>query len=159
MSRILNLFIVSLAFITTISAQKYKWYTLKVTKDVTLGNKLENFNYLPYLIVGTHPGYPLERSLMQFKNIPSDCVLPLEATLHIYFVYAHKDRSLPSLPVITRNIVAHTVLKSWSEGEATSAKRDSRSNWDSSWLNLGTDADPVAFNSTSVSQTPGCNMN
>ena len=158
MSRILNLFIVLLAFITTISAQNYKWYTLTVTKDVTLERGSKNFNYLPYLIVGTHPGYPMKRSLMQFQNIPSDCVLPLEATLHIYFVYAHKASFLPSLPVITRNIVAHTVLKSWSESEATTTKRDCRSNWDSQWLNLGTDADPVALYSTSVTQTPGLNL-
>lgn len=90
---ILQLFLVSLACLTISGQTTEKTYTLKVTEDVTLERGSTNFNYLPYLIVGTHPGYPLKRSLMKFQNIPtyaSDCNLPLEATLHIYFVYAHK---------------------------------------------------------------------
>ena len=158
MSTILVLFVTSLAFLTTISAQTYKSYTLTVTKDVTLERGSTNFNYLPYLIVGTHPGFPMKRSLMQFQNIPSDCLLPVQATLYIYFVYAHKASYLPSLPAVTRNIVAHTVLKSWSETQATSTKRNYWQSWDKQWLKLGTDADAVALYSTAVTETPGLNL-
>ncbi|XP_028407893.1 uncharacterized protein LOC114530526 [Dendronephthya gigantea] len=153
MSLIPGLFIVSLAF-STILAQNY---ILKVVEDVTLERGSTNFNYLPYLIVGTHPGYPLKRSLMRFQNIPAECILPLEATLHIYFVYAHKASSVPSLPDVTRHIVAHTVLKSWSESKATSTERGVGSGlkWERQWLDLGKDAANDAIYSTTVTATPG----
>ena len=157
---ILQLFLVSLACLTISGQTTEKTYTLKVTEDVTLERGSTNFNYLPYLIVGTHPGYPLKRSLMKFQNIPtyaSDCNLPLEATLHIYFVYAHKASfmSESQVPALTRYITAHTVLKSWIESQATSTKRNNFANWDSQWLNLGTDAKSVALYSTKVTPTPG----
>lgn len=151
MSVIPRLFIVSLAFSTILARS----YILRVVEDVTLERGSTNFNYLQYLIVGKHPGFPLKRSLMRFENIPAECVLPLEATLHIYFVYAHKASYIPSLPDVTRHIIAHTVLKSWSESQATSTKRNSWSNWSKPWLGLGgTDAAPAGLFSTAVTARP-----
>ena len=85
-----KLFLISLACLTSSAQVMEKIYTLGVTNDVTLERGSQNFNYLSYLIVGTHPDYPLKRSLMKFQDIPSDCSLPLQATLNIFFVYAHK---------------------------------------------------------------------
>ncbi|CAB4030682.1 Hypothetical predicted protein [Paramuricea clavata] len=59
------------------------------------------------------------------------------------------------VPAVTRYITAHTVLKSWIESQATSTKRNNFANWDSQWLNLGTDANSVALYSTKVTPTPG----
>ncbi|XP_028416387.1 uncharacterized protein LOC114540395 [Dendronephthya gigantea] len=154
MSTAVHLFILSLAF-SAFSAQRTTTYTLKVTEDVTLERAGSNFNYLQFLLVGTHPGFPLKRSLMKFQNIPGQCIVPLEATLHLYFVYAHKASYLRQLPDVTRRIVAHTVLKSWSESQATSSRRKYFWNWDARWLNLGTDADPVTLSSTLVSANQG----
>ena len=122
MHAILQLFIISLAFLNIFAQVNEKTYTLKVTQDVTLERGSRNFNYLPYLIVGTHPGFPMKRSLMKFQDIPSECTLLLEATLHIYFVYAHKASYMTDaqVPSVTRYITAHTVRKYWSESQATS---------------------------------------
>lgn len=142
-----------------ISAQvTQETYFLRVTADVTLERGSRNFNYLPYLIVGKHPGYPLKRSLMKFDNIPRDCILPLQATLHIYFVYAHKPSFMTSVqvPAVTRHVVAHTVLKSWVESQATSTKRRNGAYWTTPWLNLnGDDASPTALYSRTVPPFPG----
>ena len=152
----LQVILISLACFTISAQVTQRTYTLQVTEDVTLESGLTNFNYLQYLIVGTHPGFPLKRSLMKFQNIPSECTLPLRATLHIFFVYAHKASYMSDsqVPSITRYITAHTVLKSWVESEATSTKRSNWTNWDSPWLNLGTDADSVALYTTAVTPTP-----
>ena len=152
-----KLFLISLACHTSSAQVTEKIYTLGVTNDVTLERGSQNFNYLSYLIVGTHPDYPLKRSLMKFQDIPSDCSLPLQATLNIFFVYAHKAsfKTDSEVPSFTRYITAHTVLKSWVESEATSTKRSNWANWDEPWLNLGTDADSVALYTTAVTPTPG----
>ncbi|XP_028416388.1 uncharacterized protein LOC114540397 [Dendronephthya gigantea] len=154
MSTAVHLLILSLAF-CAISAQRTTTYILKVTEDVTLERAGRNYNYLQYLLVGIHPGWPLKRSLMKFQNIPRQCIVPLKATLHLYFVYAHKPSFQRRLPAVTRRIVAHTVLKSWSESQATSSKRNNFLNWDTRYLNLGTDADPVTLSSTLVSENQG----
>ena len=157
MSGIVHLLIISLAF-WAISAQRYVSYNLGVTEDVTLERGNRNFNYLPYLLVGIHTGYPMKRSIMKFQNIPAKCIVPLKATLHLYFVYAHKPSWIRRVPYVTRNIVAHTVLKSWSETQVTSSRRNNLLNWDAQWLNLGTDADPVTLSSTLVSPSQGLTM-
>ncbi len=161
MHTILQLFLISLACLATSAQLIQKSYTLHVTEDVTLERGYQNFNYLTYLIVGTHPGFPLKRSLMKFQNIPSECRLPLQATLHIYFVYAHKASYMTEqqVPSVTRYIVAHTVLKSWNEQQATSTKRQNGVYWDKPWLNLGTDAVSYALSSTTIPSLPGLHEN
>ncbi len=116
---------------------------LQVTQDVTLERGSTNFNYLQYLIVGTHPGYPLKRSLVQFHPLQvRACDRVRSARLYLYYAYAHKasfmsERQAPKFP---RRIVAHQVLKSWSESQATSTRRYNGANWAQPWLNLGIDA-------------------
>ena len=157
MYKILQLFLISLTCLTISAQVTQRTYALQVTEDVTLESGLTNFNNLQYLIVGTHPGFPLKRSLMKFQSIPSECTLPSQATLNIFFVYAHKASYMSDsqVPSFTRYITAHTVLKSWVESEATSTKRSNWANWDSPWLNLGTDADSVVHSTTAVTPTPG----
>ena len=157
MYKVLQLFLISLTCLTISAQVTQRTYRLQVTKDVTLESGLTNFNYLEYLIVGTHPGFPLKRSLMKFQSIPSECTLPLQAALNIFFVYAHKASYMSDsqVPSFTRYITAHTVLKSWVESEATSTKRSNSANWDSPWLNLGTDAESVVLSTTAVTPTPG----
>lgn len=157
MYAIFQLLLISFGCLTVFAQVNERTYTLKVTKDVTLERGSQNFNNLPYLLVGTHPGYPLKRSLMKFQDVPSECALPLQATLHIFFVYAHKASFMTAaqFPSFPRYIAAHTVLKSWSESQATSTKRNSFSNWNQQWLNLGTDAGKVSLSSTKVQPTPG----
>lgn len=48
-------------------------YKLPVSQDVTLERGDRNYNYLQFLIIALHPGYPLKRSLVQFESPPSDC--------------------------------------------------------------------------------------
>ena len=113
-------------------------YHLKVVEDVTLERGTNNFNYLPFLIAGLHPGYPKKRSLLRFQGVPSECRSVNHATMYIYYVYSHKASfySESKVPFITRTIRAHRVLKSWRETQATSTKRDSYNNWHTPWLGL-----------------------
>jgi hypothetical protein len=157
MHTIIQLFLISLACLTISAHIKKKSYTLKVTEDVSLERGSWNYNYLPYLLIGTHPGFPLKRSLLKFQNIPCECTFPLKASLHIYFVYPHKASfmSVAQVPAVKRYIVAYTVLKSWTETQATSTKRNKLAKWDKEWLNLGTDAESLATSSTTVTPYPG----
>ena len=113
-------------------------YNLKVVEDVTLERGTSNFNYLEFLIVGFHPGYPKKRSLLRFEDVPSGCKSVNQAMMYIYYVYSHKPSfyTVDQAPFITRTIRAHRVLKSWNETEATSTRRDSYNNWDTPWLGL-----------------------
>ena len=116
---------------------------LQVVQDVTLERGSRNFNYLKYLIVGTHPNYPLKRSLVQFHPLQvRGCDHVKTAYLYLYYAYAHKASfmSEAQVPRFPRRIVAHQVLKYWSESQATSTKRYGSYLWDRPWLNLGTDA-------------------
>ena len=160
MHTIVQLFLISLACLTISAHIKKKSYTLKVTEDVCLERGSRNYNYLPYLLIGTHPRYPLKRSLLKFQNIPSECTFPSKATLHIFFVYAHKASfmSVAQVPAVKRYIVAYTVLKSWTESQATSTKRNKWARWDKQWLNLGTDAESLATSSTTVTPSPGLKL-
>ena len=130
---------------------------LKVVEDVTLERGSTNFNYLKYLIVGTHPRYPLKRSLVRFSpsRLP-ECSRIRSAYLYLYYAYAHKASfmSEQQVPSFARTIVAHRVLKSWSETQATSTRRFNGVNWAQPWLNLGSDAvrDPTSSGATI---TPG----
>ena len=116
----------------------YTTYKLKVVEDVTLERGTTNSNYLEYLIVGLHPGYPKKRSLLRFENVPSGCKSVSHATMYIYYVYSHKASFLTDaqFPFITRTIRANRVLKPWKESQATSTKRDSYNNWGKQWLGL-----------------------
>ena len=116
---------------------------LQVTQDVTLERGSTNFNYLNYLIVGTHPGYPLKRSLVRFHPLQvRACDRVREAKMYLYYAYAHKASfmSEAQVPNFSRTIVAHQVLKSWVESQATSTRRYNGANWAQPWLNLGSDA-------------------
>jgi hypothetical protein len=117
---------------------------LRVAQDVTLERGGTNFNYLPFLIVGTHPGFVLKRSLVRFQPLDvANCDTVRKADLYLYYAYAHKASylSLSQAPTFRRTIVAHQVLKDWTESQATSTKRFSHIYyWDQQWLNLGTDA-------------------
>ena len=116
---------------------------LQVVQDVTLERGSTNFNYLRYLIVGTHPRYPLKRSLVRFQPLQvRACGNIRRATLYLYYAYAHKASfmSETQVPRFPRRIVAHQVLKSWIESQATSTRRYNGANWAQPWLNLGSDA-------------------
>lgn len=121
-----------------------KIHILKVKQDVTLERGSTNFNRLPYLIIGRHPGYPLKRSLVQFENLRTSC--PANkikfAKMYLYYVYAHKAsfHSVRKTPFLSRNIIIHRVLKPWSERTATSLYRVGKLGWFSKYLNLGRDA-------------------
>ena len=156
MKAVIQLFIISLAW-HTISAQvNLRSFIIKVTQDVWLERSYSNYNSYPFLLVGKHPAYPLKRTLMKFQDIPKECTMPRSATLHLFFLYAHKAswQSSQQAPPLPRYITAHTVLKSWSESQVTTTKRDSHSRWNSPWLNLGKDASLVAVYSTIVSVSP-----
>ena len=90
-------------------------YTLQVVKDVTLERGTTNFNYLQYLIVGLHPGFPRKRSLLQFEDLPSNCTEMHWATMYLYYVYSHKASfyTVQQAPFISRNIEVHVVKKEW----------------------------------------------
>ena len=126
---------------TVVSATTF-YTTLRVGQDVTLERGTTNFNYLKYLIVGTHPGFPLKRSLVRFQplDVPN-CDTVWKADLYLYYAYAHKASfmSVSQVPRFPRTIVAHQVLKYWSESQATSTKRLNHIYWDQQWLNLGSD--------------------
>ena len=133
-------FIFVLAISCTVSSGTIFYTTLQVGQDVTLERGSTNYNYLKYLIVGTHPGYPLKRSLLRFQplDVPN-CDTILKADLYLFYAYAHKA-STSQVRTFPRTIVAHQVLKEWSEIQATSTKRFNHVYWDKQWLNLGSDA-------------------
>lgn len=113
---------------------------LQLIQDVTITDDDRNNNHIPYLIVGLHPTFANKRSLLQFTNPPSSCQVS-SAKLYLRFVYAHKGTafSWQQAPLFPRTIVAHRVLKSWSESEATAFKRFSGASWSQRFLGLGTD--------------------
>ena len=121
-------------------------YRLGVTQDVTLESGSTNYNYLQYLIVSKHPGFPNKRSLVQFEDLPSACPVSLiqSAKMYLYYEYAHKasKQSINNVPFIPRYLEVHLVKKAWSEAQATSTKRLSGTSWATSYLGLdGTDAE------------------
>jgi hypothetical protein len=137
----LAILVVALAACTMVNGLFFT--RLRVTQDVTLERGSRNFNYLRYLIVGTHPGYPLKRSLLKFHPLQvRACDRIRGAYLFLYYAYAHKASfmSHAQAPTFPRRIVAHQVLKSWSETQATSTRRYYGANWSQPWLNLGRDA-------------------
>ena len=115
---------------------------LRVTQDVSIENSW-NYNFLQYLLVGTHRGWPLKRSLIQFQPLQvRGCTRVKKATMYLYYAYAHKASFMTEaqVPPISRTIVAHQVLKSWLESQATKTRRYNGANWAQPWLKLGTDA-------------------
>ncbi|XP_057311009.1 uncharacterized protein LOC130648899 [Hydractinia symbiolongicarpus] len=121
-----------------------KLHILNVRQDVTLERGSTNFNFLKYLIIGRHPGYPLKRSLVQFESLRSSC--PGQkikfAKMYLYYVYAHKAsfHSVRRTPFFSHNIVIHRVLKPWNERQTTSLYRVGKIRWYSQYLNLQKDA-------------------
>jgi hypothetical protein len=148
-----------LVFLSTAEAHPGGSYIhrLSVTQDVTLERGSRNFNYLRYLIVGTHPNYPLKRSLLQFENVPYSCRNIRWAKLYIYYAYSHKASFLSEaqVPFVSRPLQVHQVKKQWSESQATSTYRLSNQPWSQPWLALdGTDADPEGLPSEPVTISP-----
>ena len=141
MTSIVALLFVAVASLTVAEGSVFT-IKLKVVKDVTLERGSTNFNYLKFLLVGQHPGYPNKRSLLQFTNVPYSCRQVISARLYLYFVYAHKASFMSSaqVPTFSRTVVAHQVFKSWSESEATSTKRFRHVYWSRKLLGLGNDA-------------------
>ena len=130
-------------------------YRLNVVEDVTLERGTTNFNYLPYLIAGPHPGSSnlKKRSLLRFQNVPYGCGYVSRAIMYIYYMQSHNDSfySVTQAPFITRTIRAHRVLKSWKETQATSTKRDSYNNWHTPWLGLNNiDASLYSIGQTTI---------
>ena len=113
-------------------------YKLKIVEDVSLERPSVNFDYLEYLLVGLHTGYPKKRSLLKFEDIPRGDGPVNYAMMYLYYQYSHKAsfQSVYQAPHITRTIQAHRVLKSRKETEATSSKRDHKSVWGTQWLGL-----------------------
>ena len=121
-------------------------YRLDVTQDVTLERGSTNFNYLQYLIVAKHPGWPNKRSLVQFEDLPSTCNASQihSAKMYLYYQYAHKASwySVREVPFIPRYLKTYLVKKPWIESQTTSSWRLSGIPWSSAWLGLdGSDAE------------------
>jgi len=121
-------------------------HRLDVTQDVTLERGSTNFNYLRYLIVSQHPGFPNKRSLVQFEDVPTACpVFNIHsAKMYLYYEYAHKASfdTIKETPFIPRYMELYLVRKSWNEAQATSTKRFGGYSWSSQYLGLdGTDAE------------------
>ena len=120
-------------------------YRLDVVKDVCLERSTTNFNYLQWLIVAKHPGFPNKRSLIQFENLPHSCSAAQirSAKMYLYYVYSHKAswHSIKTTPFIPRYLEVRLVKKYWREDQATSLYRYGRYRWSSQWLSLdGRDA-------------------
>ena len=121
-------------------------YRLDVVKDVSLERSTTNFNYLQWLIVAKHHGFPNKRSLIQFENLPRRCSAAQirSAKMYLYYVYAHKAswHSIKTTPFIPRYLEVRLVKKYWREAQATSLYRYRGSRWSSQWLSLdGRDAE------------------
>jgi hypothetical protein len=120
-------------------------FKLPVTQDVTLERGTRNYNYLRYLLLATHPQYPLKRSLLQFQDLSWNCTHIKWAKMYVYFAYAHKASfdSVTQTPYISRPLQVHQVKQEWSETQATSLYRLTGQKWNKQWLALdGSDADP-----------------
>ncbi|XP_068719950.1 uncharacterized protein [Montipora capricornis] len=147
------------------TAVQYGWfikvYRLDVTQDVTMERASTNFNYLRYLIVAQHPGFPNKRSLVQFEN-PTTICKPFQsesATMFLYYEYSHKAsyETEEAVPFINRTLELHLMKKSWREAQATSSHRLSGVVWSSPGVGLdGTDAEanPVGGTVTISRSTP-----
>lgn len=130
-------------------------YKLGMKQDVTLERGSSNFNYLEYLIVSKHPGYPNKRSLVQFEDLPSTCPTPQieSAKMYLYYEYAHKASfsSISRVPFIPRYLEVYLVRKPWNEAQTTSTMRLIGTPWSSPWLGLdGTDAEATPQQGTVI---------
>ncbi|XP_078342209.1 uncharacterized protein LOC144628031 [Oculina patagonica] len=133
-------------------------YKLEVVQDVTL-ERLSNINYLKYLIVSKHPGYPNKRSLVQFEDLPKDCPAAniQAAKMYLKYLTAHRPSShtITQVPFIPRYMQVHMVRKAWKETQATRVKRLSDAKWSTPWLGLDcTDADSAPQECTPVTIFP-----
>ena len=113
-------------------------YRLQVVKDVSLERTTSNYNYLQYLVVGFHTGYPKKRSLLQFEDLPSQCTTIHWAKMYLYYVYSHKAsfQSVQQAPFISCNIQVHEVKKEWEETQATRTYRKTGVRWSKPYLDL-----------------------
>ena len=128
-------------------------YRLGVVKDVTLERGTTNYNYLQYLIVGLHPGFPKKRSLLQFEDLPSNCTKIHWAKMYLYYVYSHKAsfQSVQQAPFISRKIQVHEVKKEWEENQATRTYRKTGVPWSQPYLALnGSDAKKRVLDSVTI---------
>ena len=99
-----------------------------------------NFNYLEYLIVEFHPGYPKKHSLLTFGNvlvhvvwsIMLKCTCSTSTLMHKVSFYTNVQ-----VPFFSHTILTHKVLKYWRETQATSTKIYSGAYWSTpcmAWL-------------------------
>ena len=121
-------------------------YRLDVTQDVTLERLTTNFNYLRYLIVARHPGFPNKRSLIKFENPPASCksFQIQSAKMYLYYEYSHKAsyQTIQQVPFIPRYLELHLMKKFWLESQATSSNRIAGVTWGKPRVGLdGTDAE------------------
>jgi len=127
-------------------------YTLPVTQDVRLeGNSNKNDD--EFISVGTRPGTPRQRSLLQFDSLPAGCTRIHWAKMYVYFLYAHKpsSQSVQSVPYISRTIRVYQVKQPWNEAQATSVNRLSNTPWEGEYLALdGSDAGPHTMGSETI---------
>ena len=87
--------------------------SLQATKDVLLESGYSNFNYLNFLILAKHPGYPRKRSLIQFQDIPSHCINIISAKMYIWHWYSHKASGLTNeqAPYLSHTFNVHQIKK------------------------------------------------
>ena len=110
-------------------------YRLNVLQDVTLETEAKNFNFLQYLVVGKHPGFPNRRSLLHFENLPFNCphYKIKWAKMYLYFDHAHKMRYMThefkNVSEILRKLDVHMVKSAWDESQATSLYRFRGAPW------------------------------
>ena len=124
-------------------------------QDVTLERGTSNFNCLVYLIVSKHAGYPNERSLVQFEDLPSTCPTPQieSAKIYLYYEYANKASFSSSSRVrfIPLYLEVYLIRKHWSDAQTTSTMRPTGTPWSLPWLGLdGTDAEATPQQGTVI---------
>ena len=116
--------------------------SLQATKDVWIEIDYSRSNY-DFLILAKHPGYPKKRSLLQFEDIPSNCINVTSAKMYLWYWYSHKAswQSNQQAPYLNHTFNVHQIKKDWSETQATRTHRMSGMAWNQPYLALdGTDA-------------------
>lgn len=80
---LLSLFTLASGYSCTDQGQGVSTCRLDVVQDVSLESATTNYDYLDYLIIGRHPGYPLKRSLLQFEDLQASSSCTVRNAEHI----------------------------------------------------------------------------
>ena len=96
-------------------------YKLSVVQDVTLERPNRNFNYLPFLLVSQHPGYPNKWSLVKFEQLPRYCPAYkiVSAKMYLYYVYHTSPAGIPLPQPLLSPVICRFI---WWKNPGTSIK-------------------------------------